>query len=583
MSNPNPSSGWWQGAKPVQLLITLGIGALLYLFLPQIAPAPDAKIFSGTVSAKASAKPGDKAAKPAGDKAKAPEKPAAAAAKAPAAKELRAREAEAQMQARLEAAIQAKLEAAAKAKAEADTKAKAEADAKAAAAAEKVRQADWIRGLHMFAIFLATIIGIIIRPVPMGAVAVIGTAACAITGTLSISDSLSGYSESTLWLIIVAFMFARGFIKSGLGTRIAYFFIRLLGKRTLGLAYGLAATEFVLGPVVPSNTARTAGVMMPIVRSLARAYGSNPDDGTARRIGAYLTMAVFYIDLIISAMFLTAMAANPLAAKLAADFGVKITWSSWFVAAIVPGLVALVLIPYITYLLYKPEITRTPEAVEMANAKLKEMGPLTISEKLMIGVFAIVLVMWVFGETYWGIHGTTAALVGLGLLLITGVLQWSDVLNEANAWDVLFWTGTLIMMAGFLNKMGMIPWFSKVMAGSMGGHGWIFAFLVLSLTYFYAHYFFASMTAHVGAMYAAFLGVSIACGAPPMLAALVLCFFSNLHASMTHYGTGPAAAMFGQGFVPIVTWWRLGFIISVVNIVLWVGVGGAWWKVLGLW
>jgi DASS family divalent anion:Na+ symporter len=169
------------------------------------------------------------------------------------------------------------------------------------------------------------------------------------------------------------------------------------------------------------------------------------------------------------------------------------------------------------------------------------------------------------------------------MLLITGVLAWSDVLAETNAWDVLIWTGTLIMMAGFLNTLGMIPWFSKTVAASMAGHGWIFAFLVLGLTYFYAHYFFASMTAHVGAMYAAFLGVSIACGAPPMLAALVLCFFSNLHASMTHYGTGPAAAMFGQGFVPIVTWWRLGFIISVVNIVLWVGIGGAWWKVLGLW
>jgi len=576
MSNPEPAGGWWQGAKPLQLAVTVLIGLVLYVGLPKMAPAPDARIFSGTVSAKGAPK--------AAEKKGAPAKPAAAAAKPAEAKPAEAKpaaarkanpaQAEADLKARLEASIMAKLDADAKAKTEADAKTKAEADAKAAAAAEKTRQADWVRGLHMFAIFLATIIGIIIRPLPMGAVAIIGTATCAITGTLSIGDSLSGYSDTTLWLIIVAFMFARGFIKSGLGTRIAYFFIRLLGRRTLGLAYGLAATEFVLGPVVPSNTARTAGVMMPIVRSLARAYGSNPGDGTERKIGAYLIMSTFYIDLIISAMFLTAMAANPMAAKFAGDFGIKITWSSWFVAGIVPGIVSLILIPYIVYLIYKPEITRTPEAVEMADAKLREMGPLNVSEKLMMGVFAIVLLMWVFGDTFFGINGTTAALVGLGLLLITGVLTWSDVLTETNAWDVLFWTGTLIMMAGFLNKMGMIPWFSKVMAASMSGHGWIFAFLVLGLTYFYAH---------VGAMYAAFLGVSLACGAPPMLAALVLCFFSNLHASMTHYGTGPAAAMFGQGFVPIATWWRLGFIVSVINIVIWVGVGGAWWKVLGLW
>jgi len=573
MSNPVPASGWWNGAKPLQLAVTLFIGAVLYVGLPKVAPMPDAKVFTGTVAAKAAPKAdkGPKAALP---------KPAEAK---PAARKAGAGQAEADMKARLEASIRAQMDADAKAKADADAQTRAEAEAKAAVAAEKVRQADWIRGLHMFAIFLATILGIIIRPLPMGAVAITGAAVCAITGTLTISQSLSGYSETALWLIVVAFMFARGFIKSGLGTRIAYFFIRLLGKRTLGLAYGMAATEFVLGPLVPSNTARTAGVMMPIVRSLARAYGSNPDDGTARKIGAYLTLATFYIDLSISAMFLTAMAANPMAQKFAADFGVKITWGSWFVAGIVPGLVSLLVVPYVLYLIYRPEITRTPEAVEMANAKLREMGPVSKSEWMMMGVFAIVLVMWVFGDAYWGIDGTTAALVGLGLLLITGVLQWSDVLSEANAWDVLFWTGTLIMMAGFLNKMGMIPWFSKVMAATMAGHSWKVAFLVLGLTYFYAHYFFASMTAHVGAMYAAFLGVSIACGAPPMLAALVLCFFSNLHASMTHYGTGPAAAMFGQGFVPIVTWWRLGFLISVVNILIWVSVGGAWWKVLGLW
>ncbi len=597
MSNPEvKGAGGWQGAKAWPLVITLAVGSFLYFVLPRFAPMPDAKLFGGTAAKAGVAKSSDKGAKPAEGKsakageakpgeakpAKAPEakapdaKPAAPVKKAVlSAKELAAQKAEVE--------AKAKADAVAKAKADAEAKVKAEADAKVKAEAEKVRQADWTRGLHLFAIFVATILGIILRPLPMGAVTILGVALTAITGTLSVGDALSGFAEKTLWLIIVAFMFARGFIKTGLGTRIAYFFMKLLGKRTLGLAYGLAATEFVLGPVVPSNTARTAGIMMPIVRSLAGAYDSNPNDGTGRKIGSYLIMACFNIDLIISAMFLTAMAANPMTQKFAADFGITITWNSWFIAAIVPGFVGLLVIPYVIYKLYKPEITHTPEAVEMATAKLKEMGKPSMAEWLMVAVFAFVLVLWVIGEKTWGIDGTTAALLGLGLLLITGVLSWKDVLEEHNAWDVLIWTGALIMMAGFLNKIGMIPWFSKVMGASMAGHGWHAAFIVLALTYFYAHYFFASMTAHAGAMYAAFLGVSIACGAPPMLAALVLCFFSNLHASMTHYGTGPAAAMFGLGYVPIGTWWRIGFIISVVNILIWLLVGGAWWKVLGLW
>ena len=584
MSAPGSTGGAWQGAKPVELIITLAVGTALFFGLPAVSRVPDAKLFTGAAKA-AAAKPADKAAKPAekaADKAPKPaeaklEAPKAAPAKKPvlSAKEQAARAAEAE--------AKAKLEAAAKAKADAEAKVKAEADAKAKAEAEKVRQADWVRGLHLFAIFVATILGIILRPLPMGAVAMIGVGLTAITGTLPIADSLSGFGEKTLWLIIVAFMFARGFIKTGLGTRIAYFFMRLLGKRTLGLAYGFAATELVLAPVVPSNTARTAGIIMPIMRSLARAYGSNPEDGTSRRIGAYLTMTCFNLDLVVSAMFLTAMAANPMVQKFAADAGITITWASWFQAAVVPGLVGLLVIPLFFYRFLRPEITETPEAVEMARAKLLEMGPPSRAEWMMISVFSVVLVLWVIGEKAFGIDGTTAALVGLAMLLLTGVLTWSDILNEHNAWDVLIWTGGLIMMAGFLNKLGMIPWFSKAVGASMAGHTWQFAFLVLGLTYFYAHYFFASMTAHAGAMYAAFLGVAITLGAPPVLAALVLCFFSNLHASMTHYGTGPAPAMFGLGYVPIGTWWRLGFAVSVVNILIWVLVGGAWWKVLRLW
>jgi DASS family divalent anion:Na+ symporter len=105
----------------------------------------------------------------------------------------------------------------------------------------------------------------------------------------------------------------------------------------------------------------------------------------------------------------------------------------------------------------------------------------------------------------------------------------------------------------------------------------------LDLVYFYAHYLFASNTAHVSAMYAAFLGTAIAAGAPPMFSALVLAFESSLFAAMTHYGSGPAPVLFGAGYVPLAKWWGLGAIVSVVNIAIWTTVGGAWMKLLGLW
>ncbi len=440
-----------------------------------------------------------------------------------------------------------------------------------------------IEAWHLLAIFVATIVGLITKPLPMGAIAILGTLATALTGTLSIGDSLSGFSNTTIWLIVLAFFVARGFIKTGLGARIAYLFVAALGKRTLGLSYGLVASDLVLAPAIPSNTARAGGVVYPILRSLASAYGSEPDDGTARKIGAYLTTAAFQGTVITSAMFLTAMAANPLAQSLAADMGIHITWGGWAIAALVPGLLSLLLVPILIYKIYPPEIKETPGAAKIARDELKKMGRMSMNEYLMLFVFVMLLVLWIFGGQLGGINATTAAMAGLATLLVLGVLTWQDVLAEEGAWDTLVWFAALVMMASSLNQLGFIAWFSDWVGGYVTGVNWVWAFLVLSVVYFYSHYLFASNTAHVSAMYAPFLAVAMAVGTPPLLAALVLAFFSNLFSSMTHYGTGPAPVLFGSGYVELGDWWRIGFIVSLVNIVIWLGVGGVWWKILGLW
>jgi DASS family divalent anion:Na+ symporter len=84
-------------------------------------------------------------------------------------------------------------------------------------------------------------------------------------------------------------------------------------------------------------------------------------------------------------------------------------------------------------------------------------------------------------------------------------------------------------------------------------------------------------------MYAAFLSVAVAIGTPPLLAALVLGFASNLFSSLTHYGSGPAPVLFGSGHVDLGVWWKLGALASVINILIWLVAGGLWWKLLGLW
>jgi DASS family divalent anion:Na+ symporter len=436
--------------------------------------------------------------------------------------------------------------------------------------------------MHLLAIFVGTIVGIILKPLPMGAVAMVGIAATAMTQTLTITEALSGFGNRVIWLIVLAFFISRGFIKTGLGPRIAYLFMALLGRKSLGLGYGLVATDLVLAPAIPSNTARAGGVIFPILRSVAEAYGSKPEDGTAGRIGAFLTVTAFQGTVITSAMFLTAMAANPLAAELASVQGVEITWTGWAMAAAVPGLLSLISVPWLLYRLAPPEVKETPAARDLALENLRELGAMKRSEWIMLGCFVLLLVLWILSGPL-GIHTTATAMLGLVVLLVTGVLTWTDVLEEKGAWDTLVWFSALVMMASFLTELGVIPWFSDVVSGVFGGSAWTVAFLGLSLVYFYSHYLFASNTAHVSAMYAPFLGVALVVGTPPVLAALVLGFFSNLFSSMTHYGTGPAPVLFGAGYVEVGEWWRLGLVVSLANLVIWLGVGGLWWRVLGLW
>lgn len=439
-----------------------------------------------------------------------------------------------------------------------------------------------VQAWHLFAIFAATIVGFILQPMPLGAVALVGITLSALTGTLKPQDALLGFSNTTIWLIVSAFLFAKGFIKTGLGRRIAYKLIELFGNSTLKLGYTLVLSDFIISPATPSNTARSGGIMFPIVRSLASAFGSEPGP-TARKIGAYILVTSFQADAPIAATFLTACAPNPLMATLAMKTaGIDLNWGLWALAAIVPSLLSLLIIPYFIYKVYPPEIKETPEAQQLARKELADMGPMTKAEKVISCVFIGALLLWSTSQ-YTHLDATVVALLGVSVMLMTEVLTWKDVLGEQGAWDGMMWMGGIVGLADALNKTGFIPWFAKSVTGMLDGISWIPTLGVLFIVYLYSHYGFASLSAHATAMYAAFLAVAVSAGAPPYFAAFGLAFLSNIMAGLTHYATGAAPIYFGTGFIEQKDWWRIGFTSSVLNFLIWIGIGAVWWKVIGLW
>lgn len=438
------------------------------------------------------------------------------------------------------------------------------------------------QGWHLLAIFVATIVGFILQPLPIGAIAFISLGVAGLLNVLTPAEALAGFGAPIMWLIISAFLFALGFIKTGLGKRIAYMIMGAIGGSSLKLGYALVISDLIIAPATPSNTARAGGIMFPIVRSLCSAFGSEPGD-SSRKIGAYLIQTEFQGDCITSAMFLTSVAPNTLVAVLALQTaGVNISWGTWALAAVLPGLIALAVVPYLLYRIYPPEIHKTPEAKEIARKELEKMGPMSRGQKIVSGVFVLALILWATSGLT-NIDATVVAMIGVGIMLIGQAIEWKDVIAEKGAWDTLIWMGGLISLASALTEYGVIGWFADKVASSLVGIPWMIALGILLLAYMYSHYAFASLSAHVTAMYAAFLAVAVGAGAPPFLAAMSLGVISALFGGLTHYATGPAPIYFGAGYIPQGTWWTLGFIISVVNLIIFIGIGGFWWKVVGLW
>ncbi len=436
----------------------------------------------------------------------------------------------------------------------------------------------------LLAIFVATIVGSIVQPLTASAVVLMGVTATVVFGALKPVDALKGYSDPVVWLVLAAFFLSCAMIKTGLGRRIALLFVKTIGGKTFGLGYALVGTDFVLASMIPSNGARNGGVLMPIALGICETYDSRPDDGTAGRLGTFLFNLLYQCDVIISATFITGQVSNFIIAKLAHDTaGITLSYTSWLAGAIVPSLISLAVVPAMIYRFFPPEVKETPEAASFAASELEKQGPISRPEKIVLAVMAAVIFLWVTKDWIHSVDISIIALSGIAVLLVARIIEWKDLMGDTNAWSVFIWYGGLVNMATALGETGITKLFAEWVSGNMTGMSWVVALTLLVLIFFFIHYFFASITGHVLAMFVPFVTVTVVAGAPAGLTVLLFAYFANLSASLTHYGTTPGPIYFGLGYVKQGNWWTIGLIAAVLNILIWSTIGLGWWKVLGWW
>ncbi len=442
---------------------------------------------------------------------------------------------------------------------------------------EGVRPEAW----HLFAIFAGTILSFILQPMSLGASAIFACTASAMLGVMKPGEALSGFSNGTVWLIVSAFMFAIGFIKTGLGQRIAYIMLSKFGSSSLRVAYIMSIADFIIAPFTPSNTARGGGIIYPIISSICSTLKIDPSNEKYRRTGQFLIYSSYVAVITSACIFLTGASNNALAASLASElFGVTLGWTDWFIACIVPGLILEIISPIILYKIINPELKKTPETMKHAKNELSHMGAMTIKEKVIGVIFICCLLLWATGSiTHF--DNTFIALSGLVAMIITGCIKWDDVLEEKGAWDVLVWMGVLVNMAAYLSKFGLMSWFAGTMSDMLAGMSWVVMMIVAAAVYVYIHYFFASNSAHVAALFAAFGTVLIAAGAPALGVLIMLGTLANACSFLTHYGCGVTPIFFGAGFMEQGQWWKIGFLLSTLHIIVWLGIGMPWMYVCG--
>lgn len=433
---------------------------------------------------------------------------------------------------------------------------------------------------QLFGIYLATIVGLVLKPFPVPITVLLGVATSSILLS-NTKDVLAGYSNTALWLIFAAFALSVAFGKTGLGHRIAYHLVRLFGSTTLRLGYVTAFLDLILSPATPSNTARAAGIVYPINLSIAEAVGSYPGE-TAKKAGAYLLQNGYFATKVTSFLFATAMAPNYLALDFITKLtGVSLNWAQWAAAMFVPGFIMLMLIPLIGYMYERPSV-KDIDNKKIAADGLAELGPMKASEKGLIVIALLAITGWILPTFDIKIDATAVAIVAMIATFVCGIISWDDLLKTKAAWNTLIWFGGILGLSSALTKGKFFEWLAKYLEAHMNfGFDPFMMLILISIISVVVRYFFASGTAYISAMLPVFLIVGINAGIDPTLLAFIMIGTNAYGGSVTHYGAAPGPIIFSAGYNNVKDWWTVGLISAVVCLVLNYVIGIPWWKITG--
>lgn len=435
---------------------------------------------------------------------------------------------------------------------------------------------------HLFGIFLATIVALMVQTLPEASVLIIAVAAAGFFA-VPLKDVLAGYTDSTLWLIVVAIMISLGFKKTGLTRRIGLWLITKFGKTSLRIAYVLGFLDLLLATSTPAAPARGGGIVYPLAEGVLEASGA-ADTAHPRKLGAYLTVLGYMMCLTTGSIFLTGLGPNLYNVKLAKDIlGITIDWPTWAMAAL-PNFLGFLLTPWLVFKVYPPEIVSLENIRDCVSCDLKALGPVTAGEKMAAGVFLLIVGLWATG-TWTKLDATLVAFIGVSLMLILNIVTWKDIAEAKEAWAILVWFGAILGLSAALGGQGFFTWFAAFIKSSLPTQGLstFSVFVIIALLAVLPHYLFASLVGYVAALAPLFFSFVAATGAPRYPAFFLVAYLMVISSILTHYGNGLGPLLMAKGYNDKKSWWGIGLMLTVMHMALYLTFGLAWWKLIGLW
>jgi DASS family divalent anion:Na+ symporter len=267
-------------------------------------------------------------------------------------------------------------------------------------------------------------------------------------------------------------------------------------------------------------------------------------------------------------MFVTAMISNTLILEAMSSIGIEITWLKWFKFAVFPGLIILLILPFILKFTCNLKINNLGDIQLHAAKNYTNLGKLTGEEKIIISMFMVMLLMWIFSDCI-NISVTETTLLGVCIFIFLGIIDVKDMLSAHTTFTPMFMMAILISYVNCLVSLGAIEWFTKTVSVSISGFSPEISLIFLSIVYFFAHCFFSGETSQIIALYTPFLLIGSSFEMDKLSIAMTLAVFSTMSDVLTNYNCPGALTIFSAGYITSKKWFYCGIIVALISMTVW--------------